>query len=128
MLWASAVVCEISAPPTTPRGTSRSAPGLITFTGASLLAVGYLDLERWLGGRLVVDLQRRVPDSEPFRQHALQAAATLVAVVAGPHDDVRRKCDEARGDLPDVQVVHLDDTRLAGERSADLLGVQSSRR
>src|SRR3954447_23894622 len=32
MLWAPVVACETSAPPTTPRGTSRSSPGLTTFT------------------------------------------------------------------------------------------------
>ena len=33
---APVVACDTSAPPTTPRGTSCSAPGLTTFTGASL--------------------------------------------------------------------------------------------
>src|SRR5258706_14950628 len=45
MLWAPAVACEISAPPTTPRGTSRSAAGLTTFTAGSLRWTAASDVE-----------------------------------------------------------------------------------
>src|SRR5579862_1517968 len=142
MFCAPVVACEISDPPTTPRGTSRSAPGLTTFIGrgetrrptwpASLptlaIAAGlrrHLDLER---PRLVVDLERRVVDMETLVQQVVEAAAQLVAVVAGADDDVGRQRGEARCDLPHVEVVNLDDSRLGGERPADLVGIEPRRR
>src|ERR1700760_2006683 len=98
MLCAPAVVWEISAPPTTPRGTSRSSPGLTTFMAASLPsrrrrdgAAGFraeLDLQRRLSGRLVVDLQRRVSNPEALAQHRLQLAPAAVTVVARADHDV----------------------------------------
>ena len=63
-------------------------------------------------------------DPEALLEQPLELAAQLVAVVAGAHDDVRRQRREARGDLPDVQVVDLDDARLGGEHVADLVRVQ----
>src|SRR5450631_2684751 len=98
MFWAPAVACEISAPPSTPRGTSRSGPGLITFIGSSLLrrpvahARCDLDLQRRLPGSLVVDLQRGVLDSEALPQQALKRAPAVVAVIARQHHDVRGQC------------------------------------
>src|ERR1700731_620521 len=89
MFCAPVVDCEISEPPTTPRGTSRSAPGLTTFTRpprpswAQSIPWRQLDLQRRLGCRLVVDLERGVVQVEAFLQHPLQRAAELVTVLAG---------------------------------------------
>src|SRR5450755_2929964 len=107
MLWAPAVVCEISAPPTTPRGVSRSGPGLTTLMAASLRGGMGLDLQGWLRRRLVVDLQGGVADAEAVAHLLLEDPAQLMAVVAGAHDDVGRQRRKARGDLPHVQVVDL---------------------
>ena len=63
--------------------------------------------------------------SEAVFEQRLEGAAHLVAVVAGAHDDVRRQRREPRCDLPHVEVVHLDDARLRGERAADLVGVEA---
>ena len=48
-----------------------------------------------------------------------------VAVVAGRHEHVGGERREARGDLPDVQVVDLDDARGGGERAADRVRVHA---
>src|ERR1700733_9709963 len=105
MLCAPVVACEISDPPTTPRGTSWSAPGLTTFieprlsnesTSAPSLPPlthrtrprRHLDLER---PGLMVDLERRVVDAELLLEQLMQIATKLVAVVAGADDDVRRQ-------------------------------------
>src|SRR5258708_26296187 len=110
MLLAPAVACEISAPPTTPRGTSRSGPGLTTLMQASLFSAAGLrgcarrrdlDLQRRLRGLLVVDLQSRMVDLEPHAEHLLEPVAQLVAIVAGAHDDVCGQRREAGGHLPD---------------------------
>src|SRR3954452_11768835 len=57
MFVAPVVACEISAPPTTPRGVARSSPaGLTTFMGASLVPgtsqarQAFGDLGRGVGG------------------------------------------------------------------------------
>src|SRR5215212_10796706 len=42
MLLAPVVACEISEPPTTPRGTSRSGPGLTTFMSVAVRRVDEL--------------------------------------------------------------------------------------
>src|SRR5579875_2586989 len=102
MFCAPVVIWETSEPPTTPRGTSRSAPGLTTFmTRASLppVARGQLDLDGRLGGRLVVDLEGGVVDVEAHLEHALEHAAQLVPVLAGADDDVGGEGREARGHL-----------------------------
>ena len=65
----------------------------------------------------MVDLQRRVADAEALAQQLLQLAPAAVAVVVGRDDDVRGERREARRDLPDVQVVDLDDA-LAATASA----------
>ncbi len=88
----------------------------------------HLDLQRLLRRGLMVDLQRRVADTEPLGDHALQDAAQLVAVIAGPDDDVRRQRREARGHLPHVQVVDLDHAGVGGQRPADLVGVDAGGR
>ena len=79
MFWAPAVVCEISAPPTTPRGTSLVGARLddphtssAIVIGASLLLVlGHLDLQRRLNGGLVIDLKGGVTDPELLLEQAL---------------------------------------------------------
>ena len=56
-----------------------------------LLAGRDLDLQRRLGGDLVIDLEGRVVDVEALSEERLQAPAQLVAVVAGASDDVGRR-------------------------------------
>ena len=75
----------------------------------------------------MVDLQRHVVDAEALAEHALQAPAHGVAVVARPHEHVRGQRREARRDLPDVEVVDLDDARLARQRRPDRLDVDAAR-
>jgi type IV secretory pathway VirD2 relaxase len=53
-----------------------------------------------------------VVDAEALVQELLEAPAHVVAGVAGAHEHVRAQGREARGDLPDVQVVHLGDREL----------------
>src|SRR5450755_4382149 len=118
MFCAPAVACEISAPPTTPRGTLRSVPGLTTlmppeFRAQPLLARSDLDLQRPLGRRLVIDLECRVAHPEAFLHKLLQTAAQLVTVIACARDDMGRQGREARRDLPDVEIVNLHNPRLA---------------
>src|SRR6476659_736814 len=137
MFCAPVVAWETSLPPTTPRGTSRSAPGLTTFMRpppwpASLPPLAFragrgrnLDLQR---RRLVVDLEGGVVDVEAFLEQLLKRAAQLVAVVPGPDHHVGRERGKPRGDLPHVQVVHLDDPGLAGQRVTDLLGIETGGR
>src|SRR5689334_5027928 len=86
MLSAPAVVCEISAPPTTPRGTSRSGPGLTTFMPRTLPAAGRPPQR---AADLEVELRRvaKVVDVD----------ALVVAVHAGRRDLDRGR---ARGPYP----------------------------
>src|SRR5437588_6750129 len=116
MFLAPVLAWEISDPPTTPRGTSRSAPGLTTFIrGTSLQAVppptggrwlADLDLDRRLRGGFVVHLKGGVPHTEALAEHPLQVAAQLVTVGSGTHRHVRRQRGEARGHLPHVEIVY----------------------
>ena len=55
----------------------------------------------------------------------LQRAAHAVAVVARRDEHVRGQRGEARGDLPDVQVVDLDHAGHGGQRVADGLGIDA---
>ena len=57
----------------------------------------------------MVDLQGRVFYSELDVQQPFELTTPSMAVLAGPHEDVRRKSGEARRDRPDVEVVDLDD-------------------
>src|SRR6516225_11069202 len=123
MFWAPAVTCEISAPPTTPRGTSRSGPGLTTFMRRVYRL--HLDLKRGLRSRVVVDLEGRVAHAEPVLEQPLQRPPVGMAVVSRLHDNVRRQSRKPGGDLPYVQVVNLDDARLGRECSPDLLGIEA---
>ena len=74
---------------------------------------------------LVVDLQGRVRDPVGA-EHLLDGQAGGVAVDVGPHEHVRRQRGLARGDLPDVQVVHLVDARDRGEVGPDPVGVDAA--
>ena len=56
------------------------------------------------------------------------ATRARVAVIAGTDDDMSRQGREARGHLPHVQVVDLDDAGLLGQDLADLVGVEPRRR
>src|SRR5206468_12285937 len=127
MFWAPVVAWEISDPPTTPRGTSRSLPGLTTFIAPSLtpLGPGDLDLQRRLWRCLVVDLECRMGDPEALLEHALKLPAAFVTVVPGAHHHMGREGRKTRGDLPDVQVVDLHDSGLFGQRLTDLLRLEA---
>src|SRR5438270_399302 len=139
MLCAPAVVWEISAPPSTPRGTSRSSPGLTTFIVAPSSSPrvyrcaaahfrGELDLERRLDSGLVIDLECGVRDLEALPEQPLEHAAQLMAVLTSSDDDVRRQGRKARGQLPHMEVVNLHDPWLGREDVADRLGIDAGRR
>ena len=61
------------------------------------------DLDEFV--RLVLDLQRRVVDTETSLQHLLEPATDRMAVVALMHEYMRRKRREAAPDLPHMQIV-----------------------
>src|SRR3954447_23073903 len=100
----------------------RSAEALGLLSALSPLL---LDLEEQR--LLVLHLKRRVADLEAFVEDSLEPAAGVVAIAVAAHPDVRRQRWELGGDLPDVEVVDLDDARLPDERAADLVGVESRR-
>src|SRR5947209_7924268 len=138
MLCAPAVACDISAPPSTPRGTSRSSAGLTTFTLVPLdvprlsstvestrVRRRLVDLDRGLGRALMVDLERRVAEPEALAEQALQFTPVSVAIRPGSDDDMSRQRRKSRADLPDVEVMDLDDSLLSGQDMADLVGVKS---
>src|SRR2546421_4102637 len=126
MFCAPAVAWETSAPPTTPRGTSRSGPGLTTLMGGVYLRLPgrHLDLNRGLCCRLRVDLECRVADAETLIEQALELAPAGMTVIAGMDHDVCRQRIEVRGHLPHVQIVHLDHAGMPGQRAADLCRVE----
>src|SRR5437763_4024951 len=126
MFCAPAVDWEISAPPTTPRGTSRSGPGLTTLT--IRVYRRHLDLKWRLRCRSVLDLKRGVLKAEALGEQQLKAAPELVTIVAGADDHVRRQRRKARGDLPHMQVMDLKHTWLAGQHLPDPLRVETCRR
>ena len=66
----------------------------------------------------------------PKRSPSIRCSCTaaLVAVAVAADDHVGRQRGEARGDLPDVEVVDLDDPRRGGHRVADLVDVHAARR
>src|SRR5205085_9098105 len=137
MFRAPVVACEISDPPTTPRGTSRSAPGLTTFIRrTSLQAVPPLDwatglcrfdLDRRLRRYFVIHLERGVSHAEALAEHPLELAAQLVTVRGGAHRDVRGERGEARGHFPNVEIVDLDHSGVRREPAADRAGVEAGR-
>ena len=75
------------------------------------MLLGGFDLEQ-LAAVVVVDLERRVLDLEAVVEHALDLATAFVAVAVGGDEHVGAQRREARRDLPDMEVVHLDDARL----------------
>ncbi len=90
---------------------------------ADAAARSRLDLQQLAAD--VVDLQRRVVEAEALVQHRLHRAPRRVAVAVGADEHVRGERREAARDLPDVQVVNLDDVRLGDERRADRLRVET---
>ena len=60
-------------------------------------------------------------------EKALEVEPDRVAVVVGVHEDVGGERRETRRQLPDVEVVDVDDVRVRRERGADHLGVQVGR-
>jgi hypothetical protein len=77
----------------------------------------------------VVDLEGGVVDGEALVEQLLELAADAVTVVAGVVDEhVCRERGEAARDLPDVQVVHVLDVRVRGDRTPDLLDAHPFRR
>src|SRR6266542_627203 len=76
----------------------------------------------------VVDLERRVTQPELLLQQMLQPAARAVTVGVRRDEDVGRERREAARHRPDVQVVHLDDVGIAGERLRHRLGLDTGGR
>ena len=70
----------------------------------------------------------RVVDAELALDQLGELEPGAVAVGVGLDRDVGGEGGELRGDLPDVQVVDLDDARLLGHRAADPVGVDALRR
>src|SRR3954454_1547968 len=93
--------------------------------GPGLPGLERSNLER--AGRML-DLERGVFDPEALAQQPGQLLTVLLCVAVGSHEHVRRERGEARGDLPDVQVVDLHYVRLGRERAADLRRVELTRR
>jgi len=69
-----------------------------------------------------------VGDSEAVPEKTFELAASLVAVLPATDEHVRRQCWKARRDRPDVEVVHLDDTRGSCQPSADGARLDALRR
>ena len=69
---------------------------------------------------LVVNLERGVVDVEAIVEQALQLQPDGVAVVAGVDQHMRAERREARGYLPDVEVVDVGHVGMTGELLADL--------
>src|SRR5690348_1932213 len=76
----------------------------------------------------VIDLQRRVTEPEALSQQLLETSPRAVAVGVGRDEDVRRERGKAARDGPDVDVVHLDDVRVGGERRRDRVGIDAGGR
>ena len=57
-------------------------------------------------------------------EEPLEVEPDRVAVVPGMDEHVGRQRRETRRELPDVEVVDVDDVRMGGERAADLLGIE----
>ena len=70
------------------------------------------DLEAPRGAH-VFDLQRRVVDSEALVEEALELEANAMAVRPRLDEHVRREGRKAVGNRPDVEIVGLDDARVA---------------
>src|SRR5438309_6336360 len=85
-----------------------------------------LNLEKLRWG--VVNLQRRVLDVEAFAEEPLELEPDAVAIVLRMHQDMSGQRWEPRGDLPDMQVVDVDDVGVVGQRATDLLGIDAGRR
>src|SRR5437588_10655275 len=75
----------------------------------------------------VVDLECRVPEAEALVQQLLEATPRAVAIGVGRDEDVGRERGEAARHGPDVEVVHLDDVRVGGERRCDRIGIDAGR-
>ena len=73
----------------------------------------------------MLDLQRGVRDAVSLREQARQRAPRFMAVAVVGHDDVRRERREARGHLPHVEVVDLDDRGLRREQVADRVRIDA---
>lgn len=76
-------------------------------------------------GAHVVDLKGGVVDVVPLEQDPLEFTADGVAIGSVGDDHVGRQRRLARGDLPDVQVVHLCHRADLGELGADGRGVDA---
>ncbi len=75
----------------------------------------------------MLDLEGRVVDLESLVDLVLEGKPLGVAVGLRLDEDVRGQGREARSDLPDVQVVHLDHPGHGDHRVADLVGVEAAR-
>src|SRR5215213_10319338 len=98
--------------------SSRGAAGSRSAASAPATPFEWRDAQRPLVAGL--DLERRVVHAEALAQELRQLAPVRLGVAPRADGDVCRYRGEARRDLPDVQVVHLDDVVLRGEYPADL--------
>jgi len=78
--------------------------------------------------RRVIDLEGGVLHMEVLLEKALEVEPDQVAVVLGVHEDMGGERWETRRELPDVEVVHVDDMRMRRQGAADHLGIQVSGR
>jgi Ser/Thr protein kinase RdoA (MazF antagonist) len=85
---------------------------------------GPLPAGRVTGPRRVVDLQGGVGDAVLAGQERLQIGADRVAILARRDQDMGGGGGQARGDLPDMQVMDLGDVTAGRHRAADRRRIQ----
>src|SRR5215216_3470730 len=125
MFVAPVVACEISAPPTTPRGTSRSSSlGFTTFMARSLRFEPVVDPLLAVAADAVVDrLSTRVVLRGLPRE--LARAALAAGLPAALDQRLRGAAATALG--RDEQIVHEPDPRRAGRRPQPVDGREADR-
>src|SRR5918997_4824929 len=125
MFVAPVVAWEISAPPTTPRGTSRSSSlGLTTFMGRSLRVERVVEPLLALAADAVVErLGSRVVLGGLPRE--LRGAALPAGLAAALDQRLRRAAAASLG--RDEEVVHEPDPRGAGRRPQPVDGSEADR-
>ena len=112
----------------TSRARGRRSRSSIWLTSCSIIEPESDGTSTWSSslGVAMLDLQGRVVDLEPLVDLVLEREPFAVAVGLGVDQHVGGKRREARGDLPDVQVVDLDHARHRDHRVADLVRVESA--
>src|SRR5919107_3054861 len=125
MFGAPVVAWEISAPPTTPRGTSRSsALGLTTFMGRSLRVERVVDPFVALAADAVVD---RLRPRVVLRRLPRELGRTALAAGLAAALDQRLRGTGAAAVGRDEEVVHEPDPRGAGRRPQPVDGREADR-